>query len=185
MYYNITYRNCFVKSLFNTWIAGRCVNISEEQWVKKCWFSQTTFTYKKRARNNLLSQRVAWDNWNFFLKTQQYKTAEMGTNDTKMGWNCQGDGDSTAVQSCMKPTATRLSPRCMNNTFLKYRLGTNTPHPTLRRPHLCGNVDCTYCAVNMVLKLILFYWFRNKTTASTDPAASLHLWKGKGLTYKI
>ena len=69
----------------------------------------------------------------------------MGTNDTNMGWNCHGDGESTAVQSCMKPTVTWPSPQCTKQCILKFRLGTNTAPPpqTLRRPHLCGNGDGT------------------------------------------
>ena len=53
----------------------------------------------------------------------------MGTNDTNMGWNCHGDGESTAVQSCMKPTVTWPSPQCTKQCILKFRLGTNTAPP--------------------------------------------------------
>ena len=71
----------------------------------------------------------------------------MGTNDTKMGWKCHGDGDSTALQPYIKPTATWLSPQCTKQRVLKFGLGTNKrpppPSPTLRRPHLCGNGEGT------------------------------------------
>ena len=71
----------------------------------------------------------------------------MGTNDTKMGWKCHGDGDSTALQSYIKSTAIWLSPQCTKQHVLKFGLGTNNPPPppppTLRRPHLCGNGDGT------------------------------------------
>lgn len=49
----------------------------------------------------------------------------MGTNDTKMGWKCHGDGDSTALQPYIKPTATWLSPQCTKQHVLKFGLGTN------------------------------------------------------------
>lgn len=49
----------------------------------------------------------------------------MGTNDTKMGWKCHGDGDSTALQPYIKPTATWLSPQCTKQRVLKFGLGTN------------------------------------------------------------
>ena len=68
----------------------------------------------------------------------------MRTNDTNMGWNCTVTDNN--VQSCMKPTATWLSPQCTKQHVLKFGLRTNNPPPpppTLRRPHLCGNGDGT------------------------------------------
>ena len=59
----------------------------------------------------------------------------MGTNDTKMGWKCHGDGDSTALQPYIKPTATWLSPQCTKQRVLKFGLGTNKrPPPPLPNP---------------------------------------------------
>lgn len=67
----------------------------------------------------------------------------MGTNDTNMGWNCTMTDNH--VQSCMKPTATWLSPQCTKQHVSKFTLGTNTPSPPPqpKRPHLCANGDGT------------------------------------------
>ena len=49
----------------------------------------------------------------------------MGTNDTNMGWNCTVTDNH--VQSCMKPTATWLSPQGTKQHVSKFTLGTNSP----------------------------------------------------------
>lgn len=76
----------------------------------------------------------------------------MGTNDTNMGWNCTVMDNH--VQSCMKPTATWLSPQCTKQHVSKFTLGTNSPPPP---PTLQGLIYVRMeMVLNMVFKLILF-----------------------------
>lgn len=79
----------------------------------------------------------------------------MGTNDTNMGWNCTVMDNH--VQSCMKPTATWLSPQCTKQHVSKFTLGTNSPppptHPT--RPHLCANGDGTQHGIQTNIILVI------------------------------
>ena len=76
----------------------------------------------------------------------------MGTNDTNMGWNCTVMDNH--VQSCMKPTATWLSPQGTKQHVSKFTLGTNSPSPP---PTLKGLIYVRMeMVLNMVFKLILF-----------------------------
>ena len=77
----------------------------------------------------------------------------MGKNDTNMGWNCTVMDNH--VQSCMKPTATWLSPQCTKQHVSKFTLGTNRPPPP--PPTLQGLIYVRMeMVLNMVFKLILF-----------------------------
>ena len=77
----------------------------------------------------------------------------MGTNDTNMGWNCTVMDNH--VQSCMKPTATWLSPQGTKQHVAKFTLGTNSPSPP--PPTLKGLIYVRMeMVLNMVFKLILF-----------------------------
>lgn len=74
----------------------------------------------------------------------------MGTDDTNMGWNCTVTDNH--VQSCMKPTATWLSPQGTKQHVSKFTLGTNSPSPP---PTLKGLIYVRMeMVLNMVFKLI-------------------------------
>ena len=73
----------------------------------------------------------------------------MGTNDTNMVWNCTVTDNH--VQSCMKPTATWLSPQRTKQHVSKFTLGTNTPSPLKGLIYVRMEM-----VLNMVFKLILF-----------------------------
>lgn len=78
----------------------------------------------------------------------------MGTDDTNMGWNCTVTDNH--VQSCMKPTATRLSPQGTKQHVSKFTLGTNSPSlPHPKRPHLCANGDGTQHGIQTNIILVI------------------------------
>ena len=58
---------------------------------------------------------------NMALK-QWHRTAEMTTNDTKMGWNCDSDRERHKHNNCKIPTATWLPPQYTKPHVLKFRL---------------------------------------------------------------
>ena len=58
---------------------------------------------------------------NMALK-QWHRTAEMTTNDTKMGWNCDSDKERHKHNNCKIPTATWLPPQYTKPHVLKFRL---------------------------------------------------------------
>lgn len=76
----------------------------------------------------------------------------MGTNDTNMGWNCTVMDNH--VQSCMKPTATWLSPQCTKQHVSKFTLGTNSP--TLK--------GLIYVRMEMVLNMVFKLIFTDLET---------------------
>ena len=76
----------------------------------------------------------------------------MGTNDTNMGWN--GTVTDNHVQSCMKPTATWLSPQGTEQHVSKFTLGTNSP--TLK--------GLIYVRMEMVLNMVFKLIFTDLET---------------------
>lgn len=76
----------------------------------------------------------------------------MGTNDTNMGWNCTVTDNH--VQSCMKPTATWLSPQGTKQHVSKFTLGTNSP--TLK--------GLIYVRMEMVLNMVFKLIFTDLET---------------------
>ena len=76
----------------------------------------------------------------------------MGTNDTNMGWNCTVMDNH--VQSCMKPTATWLSPQGTKQHVSKFTLGTNSP--TLK--------GLIYVRMEMVLNMVFKLIFTDLET---------------------
>lgn len=76
----------------------------------------------------------------------------MGTNDINMGWNCTVTDNH--VQSCMKPTATWLSPQGTKQHVSKFTLGTNSP--TLK--------GLIYVRMEMVLNMVFKLIFTDLET---------------------
>ena len=82
---------------------------------------------------------------------KQHRTVEMATNDTKMGSNCESDGEKRKYNSKMS-TAIWISPQYTNRQVSKFRLYlTDLPLPPFPPPQRGPQIEGISYFISIIL----------------------------------